>query len=77
MAATSAAAAPAQSTLASVPIRSSRVILSAPPGRRRPRHQGWPATAPGTPVFVEYFGWIFVSGRMWWMAWETAIAASA
>ena len=26
--------------------------------------QGWPATAPGTPVFVEYFGWIFMSGRM-------------
>ena len=22
----------------------------------------WPSTAPGTPVFVEYFGWIFISG---------------
>ena len=39
--------------------------------------QGWPATAPGTPVLVEYFGWIFVSGRMWCTACETAIAASA
>lgn len=39
--------------------------------------QGWPSTAPGTPVFVEYFGWSFVSGRMWWTAWATAIAASA
>ena len=28
----------------------------------------WPSTAPGTPVFVEYFGWIFISGRMWWTA---------
>ena len=37
----------------------------------------WPSTAPGTPVFVEYFGWIFISGRMWWTACETAIAASA
>jgi hypothetical protein len=25
--------------------------------------QGCPSTAPGTPVFVEYFGWILVSGR--------------
>jgi hypothetical protein len=24
----------------------------------------WPSTAPGTPVFVEYLGWIFISGRM-------------
>ena len=37
----------------------------------------WPSTAPGTPVFVEYFGWIFISGRMWCTACETAIAASA
>src|SRR5205807_1180464 len=35
------------------------------------------STAPGTPVLVEYFGWIFISGRMWWTAWATAIAASA
>ena len=26
--------------------------------------QGWPATAPGTPVLVEYFGWMRMSGRM-------------
>ena len=37
----------------------------------------WPSTAPGTPVFVEYLGWIFISGRMWCTACETAIAASA
>jgi hypothetical protein len=36
-----------------------------------------PSTAPGTPVFVEYFGWIRVSGRIACTAWETAIAASA
>ena len=29
----------------------------------------------GTPVFVEYLGWIFISGRMWCTACETAIAA--
>lgn len=39
--------------------------------------QACPSTAPGTPVFVEYLGWIFVSGRMWCTAWATAIAASA
>ncbi len=39
--------------------------------------QGWPSTAPGTPVFVEYFGWIFISGRSRCTAWATAIAASA
>src|SRR5256714_6529676 len=38
---------------------------------------GSPSAPPGTPVLVEYFGWIFVSGRMWWTAWATAIAASA
>jgi hypothetical protein len=32
----------------------------------------WPSTAPGTPVFVEYLGWIFISGRMWCTACETA-----
>lgn len=26
---------------------------------------GSPSTAPGTPVLVEYLGWIFISGRMW------------
>jgi hypothetical protein len=26
--------------------------------------QGCPSTAPGTPVLVEYLGWIFVSGRI-------------
>ena len=41
------------------------------------RAQGCPSTAPGTPVFVEYFGWIRMSGRMWCTAWATAIAASA
>jgi hypothetical protein len=41
------------------------------------RAQGCPSTAPGTPVFVEYFGWSFISGRMWCTAWATAIAASA
>jgi hypothetical protein len=41
------------------------------------RAQGWPSTAPGTPVFVEYFGWIFISGRIRCTAWATAIAASA
>jgi hypothetical protein len=45
--------------------------------RRRVEAQACPSTAPGTPVFVEYFGWIFVSGRMWCTAWATAIAASA
>jgi hypothetical protein len=39
--------------------------------------QAWPSTAPGTPVFVEYFGWIFISGRSRCTAWATAIAASA
>ena len=28
-------------------------------------------------MLVEYFGWIFISGRMWWTACATAIAASA
>jgi hypothetical protein len=28
------------------------------------RAQGCPSTAPGTPVFVEYLGWIFMSGRI-------------
>ena len=41
------------------------------------RAQGCPSTAPGTPVFVEYFGWIFISGRISWTAWATAVAASA
>ena len=41
------------------------------------RAQGCPSTAPGTPVFVEYLGWIFISGRMWCTACETAMAASA
>ena len=26
--------------------------------------QGCPSTAPGTPVLVEYLGWILVSGRI-------------
>jgi len=26
-------------------------------------YYGWPASAPGTPVFVKYFGCIFISGR--------------
>ena len=38
---------------------------------------GCPATTPGTPVLVEYFGWILVSGRMRCTACDTAIAASA
>ena len=38
---------------------------------------GWPSTAPGTPVLVEYFGWILISGRIVWTACATAIAASA
>ena len=49
-------------------------------GRAQVRQRGgygWPSTAPGTPVFVEYLGWIFISGRMWCTACETAIAASA
>jgi membrane protein implicated in regulation of membrane protease activity len=46
-------------------------------GDRGGRAQGWPSTAPGTPVFVEYFGWIFISGRIRCTAWATAIAASA
>src|SRR5438270_504051 len=37
------------------------------------RAQGWPATAPGTPVLVEYLGWIFISGRISCIAWATAI----
>ena len=41
------------------------------------RAQGCPSTAPGTPVFVEYFGRIFISGRIRCTAWATAIAASA
>ena len=28
-------------------------------------------------MLVEYFGWIFISGRMWWTACATAIADSA
>ena len=36
--------------------------------RRKGWAQSWPSgspsTAPGTPVLVEYFGWIFMSGRM-------------
>ncbi len=39
--------------------------------------QGWPPAPPGTPVFVEYFGWIFMSGRKEWTACATATAASA
>ena len=27
-------------------------------------------------MLVEYLGWIFISGRMWWTACATAIAAS-
>ena len=46
-------------------------------GAIRCRAQGWPSTAPGTPVFVEYFGWIFISGRIRCTAWATATAASA
>ncbi len=38
---------------------------------------GWPSTAPGTPVFVEYLGWMRTSGRIACTAWETATAASA
>ena len=45
--------------------------------RGRAALYGWPSTAPGTPVFVEYLGWIFMSGRIWCTAWATAIAASA
>lgn len=46
-------------------------------GRTPVRAQGWPSAPPGTPVFVEYLGWIFISGRMACTACETAIAASA
>src|SRR2546429_7871005 len=38
---------------------------------------GSPSAPPGTPVLVEYLGWILVSGRIWWTACATAIAASA
>src|SRR5205814_10181860 len=38
--------------------------------------QTCPSTTPGTPVLVEYAGWIRVSGRMWRTACATAIAAS-
>ena len=41
------------------------------------RAQGWPPTPPGTPVFVEYFGWIFISGRKECTACATATADSA
>jgi hypothetical protein len=71
-----------------VALRGRRAELAEQPGEDRVRRaqvrdglvlpaQGCPSTAPGTPVFVEYFGWIFISGRMWCTAWATAIAASA
>src|SRR5207244_12742693 len=56
--------------------RSGRASPGPRPGGARAPY-GWPATTPGTPVLVEYFGWIFESGRISWTAWATAIADSA
>ena len=45
---------------------------------RLPRARyGCPSTTPGTPVFVEYLGWMRISGRMECTACATATAASA